>query len=149
MPRLDVLQLPHALGLPLPAYATEGAAGLDLCAAVPDDAPVRLAPGQRAAIPTGLRVVIPPGHEGQVRARSGRALREGLAMLNAPGTLDADYRGEVLVLAVNLGDVPLEIRRGERVAQLVIAPVARVSVRAVDAVDETPRGEGGFGSTGA
>jgi dUTP pyrophosphatase len=149
MPRLDVLQLPHAQGLPLPAYATDGAAGLDLHAAVPDDAPLRLAPGQRAAIPTGLCLVIPPGHEGQVRARSGRALREGLAMVNAPGTVDADYRGEVLVLAVNLGDAPIEIRRGERVAQLVIAPVTRVEVRAVTSVDATARGEGGFGSTGA
>ena len=148
MLRLDVLQLPHAQGLPLPAYATEGAAGLDLCAAIPEDAPVRLAPGQRAAIPTGLRVVIPPGHEGQVRARSGRALREGLAMVNAPGTLDEDYRGEVLVLAVNLGDAPLEIRRGERVAQLVIAPVTRVEVTEVAAIDSTARGGGGFGSTG-
>jgi len=149
MPRLDVLQLPHAQGLPLPAYATDGAAGLDLHAAVPDDAPLRLAPGQRAAIPTGLCLAIPPGHEGQVRARSGRALREGLAMVNAPGTVDADYRGEVLVLAVNLGDAPIEIRRGERVAQLVIAPVTRVEVRAVTSVDATARGEGGFGSTGA
>ncbi|MFO0625680.1 MAG: dUTP diphosphatase [Polyangiales bacterium] len=149
MPRLDVLQLPHALGLPLPAYATEGAAGLDLCAAVPAEAPVRLAPGQRAAIPTGLCVVIPAGHEGQVRARSGRALREGLAMVNAPGTVDADYRGEVLVLAVNLGDAPLEIRRGERIAQLVIAPIARVDVCAVTSLDTTARGDQGFGSTGA
>jgi dUTP pyrophosphatase len=149
MPRLDVLQLPHAQGLPLPAYATDGAAGLDLHAAVPEDAPLRLAPGQRAAIPTGLCLVIPPGHEGQVRARSGRALREGLAMVNAPGTVDADYRGEVLVLAVNLGDAPIEIRRGERVAQLVVAPVTRVEVRAVTSVDATARGGGGFGSTGA
>jgi dUTP pyrophosphatase len=149
MPRLDVLQLPHAQGLPLPAYATDGAAGLDLHAAVPDGVPLRLAPGQRAAIPTGLCLVIPPGHEGQVRARSGRALREGLAMVNAPGTVDADYRGEVLVLAVNLGDAPIEIRRGERIAQLVIAPVTRVEVRAVTSVDATARGEGGFGSTGA
>lgn len=149
MPRLDVLQLPHALGLPLPCYATAGAAGLDLHAAVPDDAPVRLAPGMRAAIPTGLCLAIPPGHEGQVRARSGRALREGLAMVNAPGTLDEDYRGEVLVLAVNLGDAPIEIRRGERVAQLVIAPITRVEVCAVTSLDETARGGGGFGSTGA
>jgi dUTP pyrophosphatase len=149
MPRLDVLQLPHALGLPLPAYATAGAAGLDLHAAVPDDAPVRLAPGQRAAIPTGLCLVIPPGHEGQVRARSGRALREGLAMVNAPGTLDEDYRGEVLVLAVNLGGAPIEIRRGERVAQLVIAPITRVEVCAVTSLEETARGDRGFGSTGA
>lgn len=149
MTRLDVLQLPHALGLPLPSYATAGAAGLDLHAAVPDGAPIHLAPGQRAAIPTGLCLVIPPDHEGQVRARSGRALREGLAMVNAPGTIDADYRGEVHVLAVNLGDATIEIRRGERVAQLVIAPITRVDVRAVTALDETPRGAGGFGSTGA
>lgn len=149
MPRLDVLQLPHAQGLPLPTYATDGAAGLDLHAAVPAHEPLRLSPGQRAAIPTGLCLVIPAGHEGQVRARSGRALREGLAMVNAPGTIDADYRGEVCVLAVNLGDAPIEIRRGERIAQLVIAPVTRVEVRAVTSVDATARGEGGFGSTGA
>lgn len=138
------------MDLPLPSYATEGAAGLDLRAAVPEDAPIHLAPGARAAVPTGLRLRIPDGFEGQVRARSGRALREGLAMVNAPGTIDSDFRGELQVIVVNLGDVPIVIARGERVAQLVVAPVARVEVREVpaDALDDTARGEGGFGSTG-
>lgn len=145
---LQVQVLDHARGLPLPAYATDGAAGLDLFAAVPDDGPVELRPGARAAIPTGLRVAIPEGCEGQVRARSGRALREGLAVLNAPGTIDEDFRGELHVLLVNLGEGPLVIRRGERVAQLVIAPVVRVRVVAVDALDDTARGEGAWGSTG-
>jgi len=138
------------MDLPLPSYATEGAAGLDLRAAVPEDAPIHLAPGARAAVPTGLRLRIPDGFEGQVRARSGRALREGLAMVNAPGTIDSDFRGELQVIVVNLGDAPIVIARGERVAQLVVAPVARVEVREVpaDALDDTARGEGGFGSTG-
>lgn len=138
------------MDLPLPSYATEGAAGLDLHAAVPEDAPIHLAPGARAAVPTGLRLRIPEGFEGQVRARSGRALREGLAMVNAPGTIDSDFRGELQVIVVNLGDAPIVIARGERVAQLVVAPVARVEVRevAADALDDTARGEGGFGSTG-
>ena len=138
------------MDLPLPSYATEGAACLDLRAAVPEDAPIHLAPGARAAVPTGLRLRIPDGFEGQVRARSGRALREGLAMVNAPGTIDSDFRGELQVIVVNLGDAPIVIARGERVAQLVVAPVARVEVREVpaDALDDTARGEGGFGSTG-
>lgn len=150
MLELIVQRLPDATDLPLPSYATQGAAGLDLVAAVPHDAPIVLAPGARAAVPTGLRVRIPTGYEGQVRARSGRALREGLAMVNAPGTIDCDYRGELAVIAVNLGDAPIEIRRGERVAQLVIAPVARVAVVEVTdgALDDTARGSGGFGSTG-
>lgn len=149
---LHVLRLPHALGLSLPAYATAGAAGLDLVAAVDDATPLELPPGGRAAVPTGLVVAIPEGHEGQVRARSGRALKEGLAVLNAPGTIDSDYRGELKVLVVNLGAAPLVLRRGERIAQLVIAPVARVSVREVDALaslGDSARGGGGFGSTGA
>lgn len=148
MTLLCVTRLPHAEGLPLPVYATQGAAGLDLVAAVPESAPVVLAPGARAAVATGLVVAVPPGHEGQVRARSGRALREGLAVLNAPGTIDEDYRGELMVLLVNLGSVPVTLRRGERIAQLVIAPVTRVNVREVTALDDTPRGSGGFGSTG-
>lgn len=150
MPSLAVLRLDHAADLPLPAYATAGAAGLDLRAALPEDQPLRLEPGQRAAIPTGLCLRIPEGYEGQVRARSGRALRDGLAMLNAPGTIDADYRGEVMVLAVNLGQAALEVRRGERVAQLVIAPVARVEVTEVQSLEpwSSDRGLGGFGSTG-
>lgn len=149
---LHVVRLPHALGLSLPSYATAGAAGLDLVAAVDEATPLELSPGARAAVPTGLVVVIPEGHEGQVRARSGRALNEGLAVLNAPGTIDSDYRGELKVLVVNLGAAPIVLRRGERVAQLVIAPIARVSVREVDALESlgsSARGGGGFGSTGA
>jgi dUTP pyrophosphatase len=141
-----VRRLPHAAGLPLPAYATEGAAGMDLHAAVVDH--LVLGPLERAAVPTGLVLAIPPGFEGQVRARSGRALREGLALVNAPGTLDADYRGEVMVLVVNLGRDPVTIRRGERVAQLVVCPVARVEVTEIAELDATARGHGGFGSTG-
>ncbi|MDO9022352.1 MAG: dUTP diphosphatase [Deltaproteobacteria bacterium] len=146
--RLAVLRLAHAEGLPLPSYQTASSAGLDLYAAVPADAPLTLAPGARAAVPTGLVIGIPDGHEGQVRARSGRALREGLGVLNAPGTIDADFRGELQVLLVNLGSAPILIARGERIAQLVIAPVARVAVEEVTALDPTDRGDGGFGSTG-
>lgn len=137
--------LPHGEGLPLPAYQSAGAAGLDLCAA---EALV-LAPGQRAAVPTGLALAIPLGFEGQVRARSGLALKHGLGVANAPGTIDADYRGEVKVILVNLGQEPVAITRGMRVAQLVIAPVVQVAINVVDDLDETARGTGGFGSTGA
>ncbi len=146
--RLLVQRLAHATDLPLPTYQTPQSAGLDLHAAVAADQPLTLAPGGRALVPTGLVLVIPDGHEGQVRARSGRALREGLAVLNAPGTIDADYRGELQVLLANLGQVPVVISRGERVAQLVIAPVARVEVAEVSEIDPTARGGGGFGSTG-
>ncbi|MFN8642048.1 MAG: dUTP diphosphatase [Candidatus Binatia bacterium] len=132
--------------LPLPAYQTDGAAGMDLLADV--GAPVRLLPGQRALVPTGLAVAIPPGFEGQVRPRSGLALRHGLTLLNSPGTIDSDYRGEVGVLVVNLGQEPVEIRRGERIAQLVIAPVARASWTPVDTLAGTGRADGGFGHTG-
>ncbi len=146
--RLLVQRLAHAADLPLPGYQTPQSAGLDLHAAVAADEPLTLAPGARALVPTGLVLVIPDGHEGQVRARSGRALRDGLAVLNAPGTIDADYRGEVQVLLANLGQVPVVIARGERVAQLVIAPITRVEVAEVAAIDPTARGGGGFGSTG-
>lgn len=146
--RLAVLRLAHAEGLPLPSYQTASSAGLDLYAAVPEGAPLTLAPGARSAVPTGLVIGIPDGHEGQVRARSGRALREGLGVLNAPGTIDADFRGELRVLLVNLGSAPVVIARAERIAQLVIAPVARVAVEEVVALDPTDRGDGGFGSTG-
>lgn len=148
MTRLAILRLAHADGLPLPSYQTASSAGLDLCAAVPAERPLTLLPGERAAVPTGLVIAVPDGHEGQVRARSGRALREGLGVLNAPGTLDADFRGELRVLLVNLGAEAVVIARGERVAQLVIAPVSRVTVEEVAALDPTPRGDGGFGSTG-
>jgi dUTP pyrophosphatase len=145
---LQVRVLPHGDGLPLPSYATAGAAGLDLFAAVPEEAPLTLAPGARALVPTGLALALPPDTEGQVRARSGRAVREGLAVLNAPGTIDADYRGEVGVLVINLGPSDITVRRGERVAQLVVAPVVRVAVEAVASLDPTARADGGFGSTG-
>lgn len=148
MTRLAVIRLEHAEGLPLPAYQTGYSAGLDLAAAVPAGSPLTLPPGARAAVPTGLVIAVPPGFEAQVRARSGRALRDGLAVLNAPGTVDADYRGELKVLLVNLGAAPVVIARGERIAQLVVAPVTRVSVEEVDELDATGRGEGGFGSTG-
>jgi len=133
--------------LPLPRYMSEHAAGLDLVADVDDV--VELAPGARVLVPTGLVIAIPPGYEGQVRPRSGRAFAEGLTVLNAPGTIDADYRGEVRVLVVNLGREPVRVARGERVAQLVVAPVARIVWTEVETLDSTARGEGGFGSTGS
>jgi dUTP pyrophosphatase len=141
-----VLRLPHAADLPLPAYQSEGAAGLDLLAAVA--APMVIAPGGRASVPTGIALALSPGSEGQVRPRSGLAARHGITVLNAPGTVDADYRGEVQVLLVNLGDSPFTVERGSRIAQLVIAPVLRAELLAVERLDETARGEGGFGSTG-
>lgn len=146
--RLLLQRLAHAADLPLPTYQTAQSAGLDLHAALADDEPLTLSPGARALVPTGLLLVIPDGHEGQVRARSGRAVREGLAVLNAPGTIDADYRGELQVLLINLSKLPVTVARGERIAQLVIAPVARVEVTEVAAIDSTARGGGGFGSTG-
>ncbi len=145
-PMLRIRRLPHGEGLPLPAYATQGSAGLDLRAAVSE--PLDVPPGGRVAVPTGLVIELPGGHEGQVRPRSGLALRHGLTVANAPGTVDADYRGEVRVLLVNLGGEPVTIARGDRVAQLVVAPVTRVEV--VESAELTPsgRGAGGFGSTG-
>lgn len=148
MVTLRIRRLPHATELPAPAYATAGAAGLDLFAAVAEDAPIVLSPGARATVPTGLCIEVPTGFEAQVRARSGRALREGLAMVNGPGTIDSDYRGEVAVLAINLGADEIVIRRGERIAQLVVAPVVRVDVLEVDELSDSKRGHGGFGSTG-
>lgn len=145
-PPLEVVRLPHAADLALPAYQTAGSAGLDLPAAV--DAPRALAPGERALIPTGFRVAIPPGYEGQVRPRSGLALKRGLTVANAPGTIDADFRGELGVILINLGDAPVEVERGMRIAQLVIAPCVQVAVHEVEALPETARGAGGFGHTG-
>ena len=145
---VSFLQLPHAAGLPAPAYATADAAGMDLSAAVPDGAPVTLAPGARAAIPTGLVLAIPQGFEGQVRPRSGLALKNAVTVLNAPGTIDADYRGEVKVILANVGERPFEVVRGERIAQLVPAPVLRADFNVVEELDATARGAGGFGSTG-
>jgi len=146
--RLALQRLAHAEGLPLPSYQTRYSAGLDLCAAIPEEPPLRLLPGERLSVPTGLVIAVPEGYEGQVRARSGRALREGLAVLNAPGTIDSDFRGEVRVLLINLGPDPIEIARGERIAQMVIAPVCRVTVEEVTSLETTDRGTGGFGSTG-
>jgi len=138
--------LPHGDGLPLPAYATPGSAGVDLAAAL--EAPLVLAPGARAAVPTGIALALPEGYEGQIRPRSGLALRHGLAVLNSPGTIDADYRGELRVILANLGDAPVTITRGERIAQLVVAPVSRVAFAPVATLPESRRGAGGFGSTG-
>jgi dUTP pyrophosphatase len=132
--------------LPLPAYQTAAAAGMDLLADLSDA--LQLQPGQRALVPTGLAVAIPSGYEGQVRPRSGLALRHGLTLLNAPGTIDADYRGEIGVILINLGDEPVEIRRGERIAQLIIASVARATWIEVDTLETTARAAGGFGHTG-
>ena len=135
-----------AIEVPLPAYCSEHAAGLDLCAAVAE--PLVLAPGERRLVPTGYAVALPLGFEGQVRPRSGLALRHGVTVLNAPGTIDADYRGELSVLLINLGDRPFTIARGDRVAQLVVAPVVTASLVVVETLDETARGSGGYGSTG-
>lgn len=146
--KVEVLQLPHGAGLPLPAYQTAHAAGLDLLAAVPEDKPVTLEPGTYAMVPTGLSIAVPEGFEAQVRPRSGLAAKHGVTVLNAPGTIDADYRGEVAVLLINHGRVPFIIRRAERIAQMVIAPVAQAELMPVDVLSSTKRGTGGFGSTG-
>jgi dUTP pyrophosphatase len=143
-----ITRLPHGHDLPLPSYQSALAAGLDLFAAVPADAPVTLVAGGRALIPTGVAIALPEGHEAQVRPRSGLAVRHGLTVLNAPGTIDADYRGEIQVLLVNHGGESVAITRGVRIAQLVIAPVMRALLREVASLDETSRGTGGFGSTG-
>lgn len=145
---LRILRLPHGEGLPLPAYQSEAAAGLDLLAAVPADAPIEIAPGKRAQVPTGLAIALPAGTEGQVRPRSGLAARHGVTVLNAPGTIDADYRGEVQVVLINHGDAPFTVERGARIAQLVVAPVLRVVTEEVVTLDDTARGANGFGSTG-
>jgi dUTP pyrophosphatase len=143
-----IVRLPHGADLPLPAYQSELAAGLDLLAAVQADAPVTIAPGARALIPTGIAVALPAGAEGQVRPRSGLAIRNGVTVLNTPGTIDADYRGEIVVPLINLGGEPFTVTRGMRIAQLVIAPVSRALLVEVRALDDTTRGAGGFGSTG-
>jgi dUTP pyrophosphatase len=145
---VDVVVLPHGRGLPLPAPASAWAAGVDLAAALPEGAPLTLAPGERTAVPTGLSLALPVGYEGQVRPRSGLALSHGITVLNAPGTIDADYRGEVKVILINLGREAVTIARGERIAQLVVAPVQSVTLRAVERLGETARNDGGFGSTG-
>jgi dUTP pyrophosphatase len=143
---LQFKKLPHALDLPLPSYESVFAAGMDLRAAL--NSPHSLKPGERELIPTGLKMALPEGYEAQIRPRSGLAWRNGITMLNTPGTIDADYRGEVKVLAVNLGDEPFTIRHGDRIAQMVIAPVQQCRISEVKELPETVRGEGGFGSTG-
>lgn len=145
---VPVTVLPHGAGLPLPAHATDGSAGVDLIAALPEGEPLTLAPLARAAVPTGLCIALPEGFEAQIRPRSGLALKQGLTVLNAPGTVDADYRGEVKVLLINLGDIPITLERGQRIAQMVVAPVSRIKLVEVGDLAETTRGSGGFGSTG-
>lgn len=146
MINVDVKRLPHGSDLPLPEYATPDSAGLDLLAAVDGD--VTLDPGKRMLVPTGLSIALPPGYEAQVRPRSGLALRNGITVLNSPGTVDADYRGEVGVILANLGDAPFVIARGMRIAQMVVAPVTQLRWQEVDALPDSERGAGGFGSTG-
>ena len=143
-----VKRLPHGKGLPLPSYQSAHAAGLDMVAGVPEGQPVRLKPGARALIPTGFALELPVGFEAQVRPRSGLAIKHGVTLLNSPGTVDADYRGELMVILVNHGREPFIVRRGDRIAQLVIAPVASVEIAAVEDLGATERGQGGFGSTG-
>jgi dUTP diphosphatase len=146
--RVDIRQLPHGEGLALPAYQSADAAGLDLLAAVPQGTPLMLAPGKHAMVPTGLAVALPRGFEAQVRPRSGLAAKHGVTVLNSPGTIDADYRGEINVILINHGEAPFVIRRGERIAQMVIAPVVKAQIIPVATLSSTDRGSGGFGSTG-
>ena len=146
--KVNIRRLQHAEGLPLPAYQATEAAGFDLVAAVPADNPMTLLPGDRTLVPTGLIFELPPGSEAQVRPRSGLAAKFGITVLNSPGTIDADYRGEVSVILINLGKEPFAIKRGERIAQMIVAPVTRVDLREVAKVTATKRGAGGFGSTG-
>lgn len=146
--RVTIQREPEAEGLPLPAYATREAAGMDVCAALPADSPVTLLPGERALISTGLRMAIPPGYEIQVRPRSGLAIRQGIGMVNTPGTIDSDYRGVVGVILINWGAEPVTVRRGDRIAQFVLAPVVRAQWEESLSLNDTERGEGGFGSTG-
>jgi dUTP pyrophosphatase len=146
--QVKIRQLPHADGLPLPAYQSAHAAGLDLLAAIPESAPMALAPGKHALVPTGLAIALPEGFEAQVRPRSGLAAKHGVTVLNSPGTIDADYRGEIQVILINHGGEPFTIRRGERIAQMVITPVVQAKLVPTATLPETDRGSGGFGSTG-
>ena len=148
MTTVRIERLPHAGGLPLPAYETSGSAGMDLRAAVQENVPMILAPGARALVPTGLKIALEPGFEAQVRPRSGLALKHGITCLNSPGTIDSDYRGEVGVILINHGSEAFVIKRGERIAQLVIARCEQAAMVEVGTLDETARGSGGFGSTG-
>ncbi len=146
--QVKVMRLAHARDLPLPTYHSPGAAGMDLRAAVAEDAPLELVPGARALVPTGLVIALPKGFEAQVRPRSGLALKHGVTCLNAPGTIDCDYRGEIGVILANLGETPFLVERGMRIAQLVIAPVVQASWKEADKLETTVRGSGGFGSSG-
>ena len=146
--KVEIRQLPHGEGLALPAYQSVDAAGLDLLAAVPAEAPLSLAPGKYALVPTGLTIALPSGFEAQVRPRSGLAAKHGVTVLNSPGTIDADYRGEISVILINHGAAPFTIRRGERIAQMVIASVVQAQLAAATSLSATDRGSGGFGSTG-
>ena len=148
MTKISFLQAAHACHLPLPTYQTAGAAGMDLQAAVGPDT-VTLLPGMRTAVPTGLHLSMPPTMEAQIRPRSGLALKQGVTVVNAPGTIDSDYRGEIKILLINLGQEPVEITDGMRIAQMVLAPILRPEITHRDTLDETERGSGGFGSTGA
>lgn len=148
VPTVRLTWLPHGEGLELPAYETALAAGMDIRAAVPADDPVVLETGARALIETGFAIALPPGFEAQIRPRSGLAIKQGITCLNTPGTIDADYRGEIKVILINLGEGPFTINRGERIAQMVIAPVVQAEIMQVDMLDDTSRGAGGFGSTG-
>jgi dUTP pyrophosphatase len=145
---LRVIRLPHGADLPLPAYQSQHAAGFDLMAAVASDAPVILGPGERGLVPCGIAIALPEGFEAQVRPRSGLALRHGVTVLNSPGTIDADYRGEIQAILINLGTEPFTITRGLRIAQMIVAPVTRARIVEVAELDATVRGAGGFGSTG-
>lgn len=147
-PLVHIQRLPHAADLPLPAYATTGAAGLDLVCAAPEDAPITLQPGAFAAVPTGFALALPEGYEGQVRPRSGLARNHGVTVLNTPGTVDCDYRGEVMVLLINFGQAPFPVTRGMRIAQMVVAPATQIMLEESGDLSETARGSGGFGSTG-
>ena len=147
-PLIGLVRLPHGEGLQLPAYETPGSAGMDVRAAVPEGQPVSIRPGKRALIPTGFIFEIPPGYEVQVRPRSGLAFKNGITCLNTPGTIDCDYRGEVQVLLINHGQAPFVIKRGDRIAQMVVAPVTQIAWTIVEQLDQTERGSGGYGSTG-
>lgn len=146
--KVAIKVLPHGRGLELPTYLTPGSAGLDLRAAIDEDAPVRMYAGNIELLPTGIALHIPPGYEGQVRPRSGLAVKHGLTVVNAPGTIDSDYRGEIKCALIHLGPEPHEIKRGDRIAQLIIAPIVQVELEEVDDLEDSVRGEGGFGSTG-
>ena len=148
MSTLNIIRLPHAEGLELPSYETQDAAGMDFRAAVPENEPLILKTGKRLLVPTGLIMEIPKGHEGQIRPRSGLAFKNGITCLNTPGTIDADYRGEVMVLLINHGEKTFKIERGMRIAQMVIAPVIQIQITEGSLASETDRGSGGFGSTG-